>query len=255
MPAREPWSQAIEVNWQPCLDYFERHVQLLRHLKDQRILRQFRVSTDEFEARLTDGRTLTVGVAGLKVIEPGGAFSDPGGLKLLAGVLDSLRPKVTAARTWMVFVGALDWPLEKAAAFELAARAFCGNLAAEMGMSDISVLADGTADDIDMTYQIEFGVVDATEIPMRASRRYGNRINAPTSPELPPGREYPNLAIFADSIWAKTTPPVGVDDLADWVLKMSGQATDRAAELLISMEGRLSKAFEFYHQRVEAKEE
>jgi len=72
---------------------------------------------------------------------------------------------------------------------------------ADLRIADYAVLLDGQRDDSPYEYQLEFGIVSSTEIPLRLSRLIGRMRGEGKQQPLPrslPLSKLPEVALFTD---------------------------------------------------------
>jgi hypothetical protein len=194
--------------WRPELRFYERRVAILREFEDRGELRAFRVGDDFVDARLSDrGDQLTVRQDGLT-------------LQLLAPDADATRAWQAAAvaisavepsrtrRMVATFQHVVDLELAFADAVSLGYARLVAGLGDRIGdthVADWALMADlrpGEGDS-EPSGQVEFGIVRDAEVPYRLARRAGRvgREAPRTSHELWSPSDFPNVALFADSMW------------------------------------------------------
>jgi hypothetical protein len=223
------WTQRVEITWRQNLAFFERRYSVLRELEDEGLLRRFQ-ENDRSEISVRVGsahQTLTFGDDGLVVA----ALKPESDLQVLRAavqvVCDALDPRLSgypelAFQSLTPLVGAYD-EVRKAAAEALLGGGAVGRV------GDFAVVLDGDLDEPLDDYHLEFGIVEATEVPARLSRRVGFSSSG-NSFAPPPGLwqsdQLPAVALFCDSrIDASSLGPDIVDDLFA-TLKLGRQAAE-----------------------------
>lgn len=231
-----PRSTVVDLRWRPCLAFYEHAVEILRHLEDDRLLRQFRVDEHKVEARLADGTHLRIGVVGMAYTAPLGALPADESARITGHVVHALKPADVELVIFLAHLERLDWNLTYEEACKQATTAWLPNLSADIGVFDSAPLVDGTSGRHSLRYQAEFGIVDKDQAPYRLSRMLGNRIEGPL---LPPreqeARDLPPLAVFVDSSWFPQDAPEAAEDLTTWVPRVLGEAMEEAQDLTSSL--------------------
>jgi hypothetical protein len=244
-----PRSTVVDLRWRPCLAFYEHGVEILRHLEDDGLLRQFRVNEHAIDARLADGTYLRIGVAGMAYTAPLGALPATESARITDHVVHALKPADVELVIYLAHLEALDWDLPYEDACQKATSAWLPNLSADAGIFDSAPLVDGTTSRHGLRYQAEFGIVDARQAPDRLSRVLGNRVEGPVLPRREQeARDLPPLAVFVDSSWFPQDAPSDAEDLTTWVPAVLGEAMEEAHDLTSS----LHQVCENAHRRTEA---
>lgn len=236
MERSAPRSAVVDLSWRPCLAFYEHGVEILRHLEDDGILRQFRVNKDDVDARLADGTYLRVGVVGMDYIAPLGPLPADESARITGHVVRALKPDDVELVISLAHLEGLAWDLNYDEACRQATAAWLPGLATDAAVHDSAPLVDGVSRRHGLRFQAEFGIVDAEQAPHRLSRMLGNRIDAPTMPlREQAAREVPPLAVFVDSSWFPQGAPGDAEDLTTWVPRVLEAAMEEAHDLTSSL--------------------
>jgi hypothetical protein len=203
-----PWTQQFALSWPVTLRFFERRFAIAKTLEERRMMRGLRVSESQISLLLGDpNHRLTYSADGLEVavLQPGAEFE-----RVIAAatlVIESLEPARIVRPTAL-----FQWLAPLAAEYDIARRRFAESvLPAQPGtvFKDMAVLVDGSVAEPEMTFQMEFGIVDRAEVPSRLGRSVG-RVDTGERrpPTLWPLESLPEVAFFCDSTW-DIDQPVG----------------------------------------------
>lgn len=212
----EPWTQRYSLRWRPTLAFYEERYSILRGLETDGLLRQFKSSEASISARLTDANhVITFGPNRLDVslLRPG---ADGLLEQITERVLTALRPeRLSRPSVGFQWIAPAEQDYDTVRAIA-AKRLFPPDSAEEF--HDFAILLDGQQDL--GSYQLEIGVVKASELPIRLAREVG-RVGA-TDPETPrslwPIDSFPDVAYFSDVEWAldQTPKPTSAAVLELW---------------------------------------
>lgn len=165
-------------------------------------------SIAEGSALLAVGTELQVRV-GLSTIELLAYRTTLGGCA--SPVLDLLEeliaPPMALMSSRSQHLAALNEDVDYAVATERAARQWLGPVHAIRGLRDCAVLLDGDVPEVDASYQVEYGVVQGSEVYERLLRVFGRVDGGGLAPEpAGEGDAYPDVAVFADFTWQVERP-------------------------------------------------
>lgn len=194
-----PMQQSLVVGWPDELRFFERRFAIMRQLVDAGIGTGWTVAENHLTMELTRDRNLELSETGLGLTLIGQDSADAFD-EVLHVVLPALEPSaMTNLHTWFQHLLPLTADYDEART-SVATRLFGASWPREI--ADWALLVDGPAPAIKAKYQIEYGIVQRSEIVDRLARRAG-RIAGPRVRTMPPA-DLPAVALFADSNWAPT---------------------------------------------------
>ena len=128
-------------------------------------------------------------------------------------------------------------------ATEFAARAWLGPLSEVPGLIDCAVLLDGEVPRIGASYQVEYGVVEGSEVRDRLLRTVGRVTNSARLPGSPPSSDYPQVAVFADFTWRAKQPMARATGVQSCLATASG-ALEYAGEFVTVLTAQVAGAIE-----------
>lgn len=238
------WSHRLNISWLPSLAFYERQVEFLRGLEDGGHLSAFRVESSFVSAYLGPTDHLQVGPAGASVW-------------LIGREVDVARSQVALGQA-LHLLGVKSILLEFVAFQVLSSIAddydtarrnmgsswFGRTLGNEHGVVDFAVLLDGESPTTGSTYQVEFGVVSASEVSARLARKIG-RIG--TSLPEPPRTQHPltitdpvpEVAMFSDWVWRPKAVDLvgeGTSEAIAGLLKFWADAEEQTREMSTKLE-------------------
>jgi hypothetical protein len=231
---RRPHTQSVGIRWRRSLNFYERHLSVLRGLETAGLLSGFMVQSDGVNARLGDSaheiQVNPTGATALSHAPDGNEDRLRAGLGI---VVDTLKPESVIGMSMMgQYLVALAGEYDKARTVSFQ------NLATLRGtrVKDWAFLLDLEGDRPELEGQVEAGIVSRDEIADRVSRETG-RISGPAMGQPDGSREkYPEVALFADFSWIQLGG-VGEEALMDslqafWTSRLaaSSELVDRLIE-------------------------
>jgi hypothetical protein len=192
------WTQRLNVRWRRTITFFERQYEILRELEANDLLWQFRTEPERISVRVGDAyHRLSFGVGHVEgaLLAPDGDLSRiQNAMRIVLEAIEPdrlVRPELSAQ--WLM-------PLESD--YDEARKAGIAALVGEVAASvtDWAFVFDGQLESPELTYHLEAGIVQSSEIPSRLSRVAGSFT---PDPEAPPTlwatHELPDVAFFCDS--------------------------------------------------------
>lgn len=234
-PAVAPWTHRASFSWRQNVGFFEHRYEILRTLEDKGLLRRFNDRGDKMAVRLQGPHQLVIfGEDDLYI----GLFR-PDALMDVARaavqvICDALQPQLTGNHDFdFQWLEAWDRPYDQA---RLAtSEAFLGK-DHPANLIDFALVVDAKFDPPFDDGHVEFGIVDASEAPMRLTR---GAIGAEEPQDAPRSLwgadELPPVAIFSDIHLDAGGP---LDESADIVASMFAtfeKARDTADALRASL--------------------
>lgn len=206
LPAVPPWTQAVEVRWRPEPWFFRRRSEILNGLDEAGLVRAFIWQEREFGVQISDFASFQISHRGalLHLVSPT-ASREP-----LAEALDIglrlLEPRAVGIRgIWLHHLLPLDSDARQAQV-AAARQSAAESLGPEVQTLDYALLLDGRSDLLHTSFQVEWGIVGAVEVPDRLTR-LASRVGFETTAELvapldPDLREVPPTAMLFDWYWS-----------------------------------------------------
>jgi hypothetical protein len=228
-----PWTQRFRIDWRPEVRFLETRVELLRQLENKGQLKSFKIDETEITARLAAYAEMTIAVnhLELRVLSP---------LQPVEVCLDAAKTAVELIRPASIRGrGAnIAYVSEITGDYDELRRTIGLHLFRwwPAVLTDWALLVDGAGQN-GATYQCEFGVVAATEIADRLSRRSGRTGGPPISlARLGLDRQkLPSVAVFADFDWADVAEvrpgALAWDDFSAFIASTSSESTEIALGL------------------------
>jgi hypothetical protein len=226
----EPWTDRLRLVWQPSLTFYERRLDILRHLESLSTMHAFRVEHDEVGAILDDAHhELRVHSQGMtaSVFGP----EDDGALlrEAVVAVLEMLNPRLTAMDVFVQHV----LPL-RGFDYRTATRRFAeislGGLGRELGAIDAAVLFDahGTTG----PYQAEIGIISDAEIEPRLVESIGRVTTMGPVPHRSLPKRLPKVSLYGESTWWLPAITQTVASEGHWVLETWNRLTTEAGVVM-----------------------
>lgn len=207
-----PWTQVLELSWAPELRFYEQRIFLLRELEARQNLAEFRVLDHRIEARLSEKEALEVGPTGASFVLVGPEARLEVVRDVVSLVLKSLDPEnVSVSLLAVQFLTTLPDEFEDA---RRRSTQYVVGPFLEEGARDYALLVDGMSATLQAAFQVELGVVDPHEAPLRIGRfigrlsdtgRVANRELLPRSAFM--RDDYPAAAFFSDWNWYPRMEP------------------------------------------------
>jgi hypothetical protein len=231
-----PWTQRLSVAWRPSLGFFEKRYEILRAIEDEKLLHQFLHRDDRISVRLGDPNhivTFAPDRLEMTVLRPDGDL----GRVLNVGqlVLEALRPsRILSPAVQFQWLNPIAQDYEVAKA-QLVERLF--GQVPHLTYGDTAALLDVATDEPASRGQVEFGLVNASEMPGRLARSVGYMTHL-AEPEAPAslwvGETLPEVAFFCDSAWWPIQPP---DPAIDAVGKLWEDMREMAGSIVQAFMG------------------
>jgi hypothetical protein len=205
-----PWTQSLALSWRPALRFYEERIGILRDFDDAQVLRAFKVGENTIDAQLFGGECrISVSQSGatLQLLSPQADLK--GGSDALAAVVAALSlSEIRSLTVGLQYVEPIELPFREAVdrGHE---QVFGAKLGAELRLGDWAVLQDlhlGDHDERDGG--VEFGIVQASEVPQRLARIQGRAQGEHLSPGVWSQATFPPVALFADSFWSLREHPM-----------------------------------------------
>jgi hypothetical protein len=235
-----PRSSGVVVRWRPDFAYYEQRIAILRALRDQRLLRQFRVDEQEITARLSDTCQMVVSAVQLAVTESNGSLF---GSAVVSAAMDTAISLVDPVWEGGDFVATYVAPLDTDdyddARLSAAGRFWADGLADSLGLTDWAMLCDGRGPTASLTYQLEFGIVSRAEAATRVLRRYPRVSGPPLWTDTSIAFEFPAVGLFADVHWFAKDSGRDAESLKDWLGVQMAEIPDRSADLVGRLQARM----------------
>ena len=206
------WTQAVNLQWQPELKYFEGRTKFLRDLESEDLLTAFRWRGNSLEVRIGEFEFLTIGVARarLDVLSP-----QASGDRIRTAVkiaLELFAPRDVVMRPMhlrYLLPVSDDASLTQVRTAQLVANEI-GN-----GASDWALLVDGHSGELDTDYQVEYGIVSQGEMAVRLAGRISRVNSGNNEVEQTVDLEgLPACGVFLDVDWG-FSHPFGTEDVYD----------------------------------------
>lgn len=234
MGAQTLASRTVQLGWdRPRFELLDRRGAVLSALDGLDILDGFRTDGDSLAFHLAGGRSAEVDMRGMWVYELSSypASSNFDVLLIIERVAEVLSAeRVLPSVSFQHFVA---WPPDSnydAARIEGVASMV--EAAADLGLYDFAMMTDGrTATGWD--FQAEYGVIEASDAPLRLSRRLGR-----TSGQVPAldhelfDMDFPPVGTFVDSTWNRQRQSaVSLGTARALVEQLGGEANRTVAAL------------------------
>lgn len=198
------WSQSISLRWPPSIAFYENRFSFLRKLEERANLSAFRIDEEnQVVAKVGDFlHEISLAPTGVSLSALGTDTDwEPCSIALDLALKAVQPTTVQGARLYYQHLVPLD--LDYDSARRVAASRWFGDWRTSVNIIDHALLIDGVAKDPDVTYQIEFGIIERRELEPRLSRSAGRRVSA-RQVALPPQLDFdkaPDVGVFADSNW------------------------------------------------------
>jgi hypothetical protein len=227
------WTQQVEVTWPACLSFYDEKLNLLHQFESEGILRAFRNRDTNIGAMLGDPDhhiAVRSDQMNIRMLSSGADLERME--SAASSVFSALEPdSVAEVSVSLQYLTPLDGEFQSLTG-DSANRLLGLTDEGGMGGWDWAVLLNGEGTDPDSIFQVEFGVVQAEEIPERLARVHGQIEGLDTS--IPSshweGQEFPPVAMFAEWQWA--TEPSDEAAPLDTFLACWARAREDAASLL-----------------------
>lgn len=223
-----PWSRGLALRWLPTPRIYDRRSRLVELLDEDFGVIRFRVMDSGITVVLGAGLEISVNLESMAMhsVRAGDSELETGLMCAIANVMaDELHAEPTSLR--FAYQHLLAWPDEAAStpgeAFAKAASAVLSPLAGRFDVLDSAILFDGARPN-GGTYQVEFGVVEEEQAPLRLGRMIGRGVGLrPTQHDVIMAQSYPTIATFVDSTW-----PIDLGD--DRTIQLSDRLADELVE-------------------------
>lgn len=188
------------LSWQPQFSFFDVRGAILTEARDRGILQGYRWGEAQLTLRLGDYEAVTCRAAGADIYGLSPTVSDEELRQRTDFILELLNPNdISVTSATFMFILPID--LE----YEEARRQFSENLAGELLPDaepiDSAVLLDGMHSDAGRTFQVEYGIVNRSEVRARL-RGLGRVELGPSSMQLEPDSSAaPDCAMFLHWGW------------------------------------------------------
>jgi hypothetical protein len=204
------WVQGASVRWRPDFRFYEARTRFLSRLDEKGLIRAWRVEEEEVSARLRDAdHEALLDSSSITVI---GTTLEPDIERLIFAAEAAIKEvgisRLTRMRVWFQYLYPLEGSYDEVRIES--ARRLLGSFA-DLKITDYALLLDGRRDDLSYEYQLEFGIVSRTEIPLRLSRLIGRIRGGERQQSLPRSLDFsklPEVALFADMNWRYAQVPV-----------------------------------------------
>lgn len=224
MRAEDVYTHDAQIRWKPNVRFLEMRSEVLRGLE----------SLDELSHLALDEGAVSVSLSGgldVRVTTDEVAFARSSGpldgrareiTSMLERVLDPAVSMVTCRSQHLLALSHLEYREATA----LAARTWLAAVPLSGDFFDSAVLADGYSPELRAAFQVEFGVVERSEIPPRFMRRLGRvQGHSHRPPQLD---ELPTVALFADMGWTATASQDEGRENGEWAWSVLERTIDRA---------------------------
>ena len=165
-----PWTQQIELRWQPDLHFYERRTEILRSLEAEGLLTGFQWQDKRIGARLGQFEVVYVTDSALSASINGPRTSSQGVRAAISMALDALEP-INVTLHGMTFQYLLPISGDGTLAQEQTARRLAPEILPEATPRDWAILLDGRSTRLQSDFQVEFGVLRAEEMAGRLHGR------------------------------------------------------------------------------------
>jgi hypothetical protein len=199
-------TRTASVQWQPRPKFYDLRGALIEALESTFGVQRFRVGEHDFMAALLSGTELQVDATGVGlfcVVDPSALDEQAEQLAETVGIIATLLD-CQITQTVHAFQHIIAWDVDVTLdeAYRTAVAALFGAEVRDAhAFTDTAVLMDGTRAS-GGRFQVEFGVIDQEQAPLRLLRKAG-RITAmkPSAPDELMRLQFPPVATFTDSTW------------------------------------------------------
>jgi hypothetical protein len=200
-----PWTQLVELSWRPELRFFEQRTTLLRELEKASLLTAFQWHEQQIAARIGPYESVTIRVSGITLRLTSPRVGPSRLQQALTMALEQLEPEsVTLNRIAVQCLVPIQGdPIEAQRASAVRQVSMQG-LTPGVDPLDWAMILDAKCDDLDVAFQVEYGVLRPDEMPARLNRFVGRMAEAaaPASPadmmELIGGRHAPDVDVDSE---------------------------------------------------------
>jgi hypothetical protein len=216
MTQLELWTQSITAQWPPCLSFYDKKLELLHGFQDEGVLLAFKNQDGEIGALLGD-RDHQIEVEpnrlSMRILQKGGDIRRIE--RAARSVVTAIAPpRVAKLSVSLQYVAPLSQDYDEARVES--SQAFLGlGEPSDLRLSDSAlriwdwaVLLEGENDRDEASFQMEFGIVDAEELPERLAREVGQIELEGSHPDADhwENEKLPEVALFADCEWTGKMP-------------------------------------------------
>jgi hypothetical protein len=203
-----PWTQRITLEWGPELRFYERRIEVLRALEDRGELHAFYVSDTEVRARLHGEDCELVLRRDLLDIALQSPTADAAKGWEAAGIaLSAIEPsRPRGFRAYFQHIAPLNVDFVTAVARGRERLFRLPPMEGDVEFTDWAFLADLSAAE-EVQGQVEFGIVQRSEIPARLRREVGRAARGGGGPGVTANLDiakFADVSLFADS-WLRKT--------------------------------------------------
>lgn len=238
MTRSAPWSATLRLRTLPMPQLYDVRGRLIAELREIAPTERFRVRDDDVSVVFEGPREVFVGGNGITVVsfvDEDDSFRD-GVLECMHRLLAPDVHSFTAGFQHIMGFERLPAGLREAVE---SGHALIGDLASRLGLTDYALLVDGVEQVSGREYQVEFGIIDAEEAPMRLAR-FAGRLSGfrPNVLEGLVTQEYPDVAVFVDSTWPcmDTVTLQNVAELSSVISILEGAANRLALTIAATAE-------------------
>jgi hypothetical protein len=192
------WTQRARLGWKQSVSFYEHRFEVLRRLEDDGSLRRFQERGGQISMRLGGAHQLvSFGPTGLSMatLKPG---LDDGVMRnAIEVVCSALEPQPVGRPSF-----GLQWLVPIDLSYDDARKTASTALFSSVDghLADFALLLDGTLDEPLQEYQVEVGILEASEVPARLARVVGRvgPADQDIAPALWQSEELPKVALFCD---------------------------------------------------------
>ncbi|MFE5644453.1 hypothetical protein [Rhodococcus sp. NPDC056516] len=200
-----PTTRTVRCAWDhPCFRLYDRRGELLSMLYESDVLKGTRSAGDSLILELSDNRTAIVGLEEMQIFEvlpsaESSAVTDT--FVVLSQIVEVLGVQQVLPSFDFQHLVSWDGVEEPATAF-MAATAAIMDESIELGLFDFALLVDGLSR-TGWAFQAEFGVIEASDVAARLSRKIGRFSSSFAGKEsMFAGRSDAPVSTFVDSTWS-----------------------------------------------------
>jgi hypothetical protein len=198
----DAWNRTMSLEWTPSLRFYERKIQLLQGMERRGLLAAYAVQEGLVGLLVGDrAMELIVTSRSCSLRLSGSTFDRDRLFEAIGMILRTVEPMAIRATSYSSqHLAALSDSYEEGKSRFI--ESFFDGRSSNIGLDDMAVLVDGQDPEHETSYQVEFGVVSADEIPDRLNRHAGRmEAQESLSPYDWSTSGFPAVALFVDSSW------------------------------------------------------